>query len=321
MNSEFQDKEELLFNELSAHESADGIACSAAGAELAQDLLDAGDAASLPASSIEDGDDEKAEPEAGISLADGELAENDALPDQAKRAVILEAILFAAPSPVKMSEFQDVCGWPAAMIEDDLKALGEDLRGRGIVLHKAAGAWSLMTSPDTLRWVAKFLKIQNRRRLTRAQMETLAVVAYRQPVTRSEIDAYRGVRSERYVRQLEDLKLIRETGRANVPGHPLLYCTTSNFLRYFGLDSLEMLPAIERDNMTFRKRGPFIAYDSSEDIPALKSSEMEAAVGVPVTEHPEPEIKTSRSLQSLFEKIRRSRQIQNEEKTESQSDE
>lgn len=320
MNSNFQDNEELLFNELSAFAPADDIACgSAAGTVPAQDLHNADDAADVLGASINE-DDEKVELDAEEQLADGGPADNGELPEQAKRIAIIEAILFAAPSPVKMSELQDVCGWPAAMIEDDLMALGESLRGRGIVLHKAAGAWSLMTSPDTLRWVAKFLKVQNRRRLTRAQMETLAVVAYRQPVTRSEIDAYRGVRSERYVRQLEDLKLIRETGRANVPGHPLLYCTTSNFLRYFGLNSLDMLPTIERDNMTLRKRGPFIAYDSSEDIPALKSSEMEAAVSMPAAEHPEPEIKTSRSLQSLFEKIRRSRQSQNEEKSDSPSD-
>lgn len=312
MDSDFQDKDqiELLFSELNNAPVIDDFDSSAASESSALDLPEKS-MADLPSADSAGIDRQANGSENEPALFDHCANENNEI-GQEKRIAIIEAILFASPAPVKLSELQAVCGWNAAMIEEDLKALGEDLRGRGIVLHKAAGCWSLMTSPDTSRWVADFLKVQNRRRLTRAQMETLAVVAYRQPVTRSEIDAYRGVRSERYVRQLEDLKLIRETGRANIPGHPLLYCTTSSFLRYFGLDSLDMLPTIERDNMTLRKRGPFVAYDSSEDIPALKSSEMKAAESS-AAEHSAPEITPSRSLQSLLEKIRRNRQHNDDE--------
>lgn len=187
-------------------------------------------------------------------------------PPPAQRVAIVEAVLFASAVPVRPSDLQEACGWPQSMLNRDLDRLGRELRDRGLELQKVAGAWRLVTAAETAPWVERFLKIQSRKQLTRAQLETLAVVAYRQPVTRAEVDAYRGVRSERTLHQLADMRLIREVGRAETPGRPFQYGTGADFLRYFGLDRIEELPAVERGGIHFRRhRGPFRAPEGEED--------------------------------------------------------
>ncbi len=179
-------------------------------------------------------------------------------PPPAQRSAILEALLFASAVPVRTADLQEACGWPLAILNRDLDRLTRDLAGRGLELQRVAGAWLLVTAAETAPWVERFLKVQSRKQLSRAQLETLAVVAYRQPVTRAEVDAYRGVRSERTLHQLEDLRLVREVGRAELPGRPIQYGTTTDFLRYFSLDRLEDLPAVERGGAHLRRlRGPF----------------------------------------------------------------
>ncbi|MBQ7502962.1 SMC-Scp complex subunit ScpB [bacterium] len=114
-----------------------------------------------------------------------------------KRLAVLEAVLFMASEPLKADELQEALGWPAALLQQDLLALADTFAGRGIELSCSGGAWRLTTAPDTAPWVERFLKVESRRRLSRAQLETLSVIAYRQPVTRADIENYRGVRSDR----------------------------------------------------------------------------------------------------------------------------
>ena len=177
-------------------------------------------------------------------------------PPQARRVAILEALLFASAVPVRTADLQEACGWPLQMLNHDLDRLGRELSGRGLELQRVAGAWLLVTAAETGPWVERFLKVQSRKQLSRAQLETLAVVAYRQPVTRAEVDAYRGVRSDRTLHQLEDLRLVREVGRAELPGRPIQFGTTSDFLRYFSLDRLEDLPPVERGSVHLRRLRP-----------------------------------------------------------------
>ena len=138
-----------------------------------------------------------------------------------------------------MGDLQEATGWPAVLIEQDLMALADSCRSRGLELCRVDGTWRLTTAAWTAPWVEKFLKVESKRRLSKAQLEVLAVVAYRQPVTRAEIESYRGARSDRPLSQLEDLNLVKGVGRSSVPGHPIQYGTTSDFLRYFGLYSLQ----------------------------------------------------------------------------------
>ena len=164
--------------------------------------------------------------------------------DPALRLAVLEAVLFAAAAPVDAAELAQVFAWPPEMVQSDLEALEWSLAQRGIRLQRIAGACRLVTAAEYSPWVERYLQIHNRVKLSRAQLETLAVIAYNQPITRAVIDTYRGVRSERVLNQLEDLRLIREVARAEGPGRPILYGTTQEFLRYFALDSLQELPQL-----------------------------------------------------------------------------
>ncbi len=194
------------------------------------------------------------EPEDARHLPEGPDGSKPPPPD--RRVAILEALLFASAVPVRTADLQEACGWPLQILNHDLDRLGREFSGRGLELQRVAGAWLLVTAAETGPWVERFLKVQSRKQLSRAQLETLAVVAYRQPVTRAEVDAYRGVRSDRTLHQLEDLRLIREVGRAELPGRPIQFGTTSDFLRYFSLDRLEDLPPVERGSVHLRRLRP-----------------------------------------------------------------
>lgn len=163
-------------------------------------------------------------------------------PPPEERFRILEAMIFVSPGPVRLSELAEATGWTEGTIERDLDQVAGRYLDHGMELQRVAGAYRLVTKAELSEHVERLIGVQNRRRLTRAQLETLSVVAYRQPVTRAQVEAYRGVNCERVLSQLSDMRLLREAGRAEGPGRPLIYATTIEFLRYFGLDSLQQLP-------------------------------------------------------------------------------
>ena len=166
------------------------------------------------------------------------------LPESEERIRALEAMIFMSPTPVRPSELSEATGWSESLIERDLNKVRARYRDHGIQLQKVAGAYRLVTRSETSPYVERLIGVQSRRRLSRAQLETLSVVAYRQPVTRAQVEAYRGVNCDRILAQLCDLRLIREAGRAETPGRPLIYASTVEFLRYFGLENLGQLPDI-----------------------------------------------------------------------------
>jgi segregation and condensation protein B len=157
---------------------------------------------------------------------------------------LLEALLFASPGPVAASQLAAVLEKDAAEIEAGLKELEVGFSGRGLRLQRHLGKYQLTTAPEAGPAVERFLGLEASTRLSRAALETLAIVAYRQPVTRPEIDAVRGVNSDGVLKSLLSKGLVQEMGRADRPGRPILYSTTADFLRYFGLSSLEELPAL-----------------------------------------------------------------------------
>jgi segregation and condensation protein B len=124
--------------------------------------------------------------------------------------------------------------------------LAEELeeRGAGVVLRNVAGGWRLFTHPDTAPAVERFVLSSRQARLTKAALETLAIVAYKQPVTRHQVSSIRGVNSDGVLRALQDKGLIEEAGREETPGRPLLYATAPAFLERLGLPSLASLPSL-----------------------------------------------------------------------------
>jgi segregation and condensation protein B len=157
-----------------------------------------------------------------------------------------EALLFIAERPLSSAELAELAGIPLEQAEAGLIDLGADLAadGRGLRLQRLNDAWQLATAPEVGERLAAYAAHEEAR-LTPAALEALAVVAYRQPCTRGEVDRLRGVDSDYVLRSLLHRRLVVEVGRRDTPGRPMLFGTTFTFLERFGLTSLDDLPAIE----------------------------------------------------------------------------
>lgn len=158
----------------------------------------------------------------------------------------LEAILFVTETPVPAGELAEVLELPKKRVEELLEELGRalDERGSGLILRNVAGGWRLYSHPEAYPYLERFASSATARKLSSAALETLSVVAYRQPVARAQITEIRGVDSESAVRTLERLGLVEEKERLNLPGNPAVYVTTDLFLEKLGLDSLADLPPL-----------------------------------------------------------------------------
>jgi segregation and condensation protein B len=161
-------------------------------------------------------------------------------------AAALEAILFVAEDPLPVGELAQVLEVPAPDVELALRDLGDALseRSSGLVLKEVAGGWRLYTRPDLRPYLERFAASPAASRLSKAALEALAVVAYRQPVSRAQVSEIRGVDSEQALRTLERRGLIDVVDRAPGPGSAALFGTTAMFLERLGLASLDDLPPI-----------------------------------------------------------------------------
>jgi segregation and condensation protein B len=159
---------------------------------------------------------------------------------------VLEALFFVSDEPLAatvLAQALEVDRRTAEALCDRLAAELEG-RGSGLVLRNVAGGWRLFTHPDTATAVEQFVLSSRQARLTKAALETLGIVAYKQPVTRHQVSAIRGVNSDGVLRALADRGLIEEAGRDETPGRPVLYATTPAFLERLGLPSLASLPSL-----------------------------------------------------------------------------
>ncbi len=161
---------------------------------------------------------------------------------------IIEALLFVCENPLTMKQVSEVL--PEAdsgEIRAALKELKEEYSdsNRGVQLFEIAGGHQFCTNPECGDYVKKLYKTRKVFRLSAPALETLAIIAYKQPVTRSEIEFIRGVNVDGVLKTLFDRDLVKEKGRKEVPGRPILFGTTEDFLQYFGLKSLQDLPALE----------------------------------------------------------------------------
>jgi segregation and condensation protein B len=166
--------------------------------------------------------------------------------DQETLIRALEAILFVADEPIAAETLAQSLDQDRGAVERGLESLTLALQERrsGLVLREIAGGWRLATQQDLAPFVEQFVLSSRHARLTKASLETLAIIAYKQPVTRHQITAIRGVNSDGVLRSLQDRGLIEETGREDVPGRPVLYGTTNEFLERLGLPSIQAMPPL-----------------------------------------------------------------------------
>ncbi|GMV32348.1 MAG: SMC-Scp complex subunit ScpB [Chloroflexi bacterium] len=159
-------------------------------------------------------------------------------------AAKIEAMLFVSAEPVATAQLAQALDVTASVVERGLKELEESLQARGLRLQRNAGRVQLTTAPELASLVETFLGLEAITHLSRAALETLAIIAYQQPVTRPQIDSIRGVNSDGMLKSLLGKGLILESGRTDGPGRPILYSTTPEFLQHFGLSSILELPPL-----------------------------------------------------------------------------
>ena len=173
-------------------------------------------------------------------------APNDGL-DGSELMAVLEALLFVSPEPVPLTRLTTAVGTVTkAEVEEALERLENDLshEGRGIQLVKLAGGYRLVTKPDFAPWLKRLDKAKAAQKLSRSALESLAIIAYKQPLVRAEIEEIRGVETSGVLRTLLERKLVRIVGRKEVPGRPIMYGTTKFFLEHFGLQDITQLPPL-----------------------------------------------------------------------------
>ncbi|MBD3166618.1 SMC-Scp complex subunit ScpB [bacterium] len=166
------------------------------------------------------------------------------LPHLPHNLALVEALLFVADEPLDADEIAASGNLLTAEVPDLIDKLSEWFvrTGHAFTIQRVAGGWRLTTRPEFADIIRKHLKGRSRTRLSRAALEAVSIIAYRQPITRAEVDAIRGVDTAPVLRNLLERDLIKVTGRAESPGRPLLYGTTQGFLQYFGLESIRDLP-------------------------------------------------------------------------------
>jgi segregation and condensation protein B len=192
-----------------------------------------------------------AEAEAGAAPVAQNESDDDgplySLKSQAERAAVIEALIFVSEEPLSIKIIADVLKEEKEVISQALDALVQEFNARnsGLQLREVAGGWQFATRPEYHEHVRAVLKTRPSAKLTIASLETLAVIAYRQPVTVPEILEIRGVQSPSAIKTLLDKKLIVAKGRKDAVGRPMMYGTSKDFLLQFGLKDLSELPSVE----------------------------------------------------------------------------
>ena len=158
--------------------------------------------------------------------------------------LIVESILFVADDPIEIAALARISGHNDAAILEAVDAIAAEFQGRGLRLQRIAGAVQMVTAPEAASFVEQFLGVDEDHRLSHAALETLAIIAYKQPVSRTVIEAIRGVNCDRALASLRARGLVTEVGRASSAGRPYLYGTTFRFLEHFGLEKPEDLPPL-----------------------------------------------------------------------------
>nr|WP_275051666.1 SMC-Scp complex subunit ScpB [Clostridium manihotivorum] len=160
---------------------------------------------------------------------------------------VIESLLFVSGEPLGAKDLARILECQVDFVEEIVDSMTEEYenQGRGIKIISINGMYQLVTKPQNSDYIQKLLKKNTRQSLSQASLESLAIVAYKQPVTRVEIDEIRGVKSDSALQKLLEKNLIKEMGRLDVIGRPIQYGTTEEFLRQFGLEDLKELPSLD----------------------------------------------------------------------------
>ncbi len=167
--------------------------------------------------------------------------------DNRKIKGIIEAVLFAMGESVALSRLAEVLEMEEDALKEVLSEMQKDYSGldRGICLIELDGAYQICTKIETYEYIKKLVSQPKKRSLTDVMLETLSIIAYKQPVTKQEIESIRGVKSDFAINKLLEYRLVKELGRLDTIGHPIVFGTTEEFLRCFGVSSIEELPEID----------------------------------------------------------------------------
>ena len=171
---------------------------------------------------------------------------NDSLPPHNLKSLV-ESLLFVAEGPVAITALARALEVDAVKIEEIVADLRKDYAGRGIRVQRSKERLQLVSAPDAALAIEKFLGLEGGGHLSTPALETLAIIAYRQPITRPGLEDIRGVNCDGVIHSLLTRGLIQESGRLETVGHPTLYMTTFDFLQNFGLQSVEDLPPLEQE--------------------------------------------------------------------------
>ena len=206
--------------------------------------------------------------------APSEIAEPSGHDDTVAQAVaarelkaIVESLLFVSPEPLSVQRLLAVIGdVTKAEVTQALRSLGEELEqeGRGLRLAEVAGGFRLLTKQEYAGWIKRLDKSRSTAKLSRSALESLAIIAYKQPIVRSEIEEIRGVETSGVVRTLLERKLVRIVGRKEVPGRPIMYGTTKYFLEHFGLNDLSQLPPLREFKELGESEQAMLPMDDAE---------------------------------------------------------
>lgn len=185
----------------------------------------------------------------------------------------LECMLFVTPQPLSVQHVAKCLNIDELEIERAIHELRLDMADRGLQIVRVAGGYQMCTRPEYASYISALLK-PVRTRLSRAALETVAIIAYRQPITQPEIDAVRGVNSEGVIKTLLERNLIRQVGRRDSVGRPILYGTTEEFLNYFGLNDLSELP--ELGDIELAEATPGISVSANDDSESALTEDYDA---------------------------------------------
>ena len=186
---------------------------------------------------------------------------------------VIEALLFVSPEPLSAGTLAEITGFDPGAVREMINRLVDSYAARdgGILIREVAGGFGFYSSADASPYIARLIRSQVNPRLTRAALETIAIVAYLQPVSRGVVAEIRGVQSEGVMKTLEDRGLVKQTGRGGPPGYAALFSTTGKFLERFGLVSLEELPGLQEfapDEATIEKIKRSLSWELEDDIGA-----------------------------------------------------
>lgn len=167
--------------------------------------------------------------------------------EQNDRKKVVESLLFVSKRPVSVEELSDVTGFPGESVDNAIREISSEYETRGLQVIRLANGFIVATRPQYSEFVEKFLNSPVSVTLSQQALEALSIIAYKQPVAKGELEAIRGVMCDGVIATLLDRKLIKESGRADTVGRPILYSTTVEFLKHFGLHDLGELPVMADD--------------------------------------------------------------------------